>query len=121
MSVFINYTNHASACWSRPQAEAAEVYGTIVDRPFPDIPADWTAAQVQDLARQETAAIIAMHPAAVLCQGEFTYTCACVAALTDAGIPVLAACSERDSVVTVDAAGISHKTAQFTFVQFREY
>lgn len=120
-SIFINYSNHPSARWSVAQREAAEAYGAIVDMPFPDIEPTWDAAQVGALADTVAAEIIAKKPAAVLCQGEFTYTFALIERLRKVGITVVAACSERVVHETVDEEGVSHKTAEFSFVQFRQF
>lgn len=119
--IFINYSNHPSSRWSAAQREAAEAYGTIVDMVFPNIEPAWDAAQVASLADEAAAEIIAKKPAAVLCQGEFTYTFALIEGLRKAGITVVAACSERVVHETVDEAGVSHKTAEFSFVQFRQF
>lgn len=119
--VFINHTNHASASWSQEQREAALQYGHIVDAPFPDVPPSWTKDEVAALAKKTGRQIRAMEPAAVLCQGEFTYTYYLTAWLKEQGITVVAACSERVVAETVDKQGVSHKTAQFRFVRFREY
>ena len=35
--MFINLTNHSSTNWSKKQRKAAEVYGQIIDMPFPVI------------------------------------------------------------------------------------
>ena len=50
MTEFINHTNHPSSRWEEGQRQAAEAYGTIVDLPFPRIPADWDAQAVHRLA-----------------------------------------------------------------------
>lgn len=119
--MFINHSNHPSARWSDAQRTAAETYGTIEDMPFPNIEPMWNEMQVAALAEANAAAIIAKQPAAVLCQGEFTYTFALIERLRKAGITVVAACSERVVHETVDDAGVSHKTAAFSFVQFRKF
>lgn len=119
--IFINYSNHPSTRWSVAQREAAEGYGAIVDMPFPNIEPTWDTAQVVSLADEAAAEIIAKKPAAVLCQGEFTYAFALIERLRKAGITVVAACSERIVHETVDEEGVSHKTAEFSFVQFRKF
>lgn len=121
MSILINHTNHPSSNWNVEQRTAAEIYGEIVDMPFPAVPADATRDEVQQLAEINLAAIVAQKPAAVLCQGEFTYTHALVKMLQAAGITVLAACSERCAVETVDEDGAARRESIFRFVQFREY
>lgn len=121
MAILINHTNHPSNQWSSEQRAAAEEYGEIEDMPFPAVPAQANREEVQQLAEAEFSEIVARQPAAVLCQGEFTYTFAMVKLLQEAGIKVLAACSERCVEEMVDEEGISHKESRFRFVQFREY
>ena len=35
--IFVNHTNHPSARWSAEQISAAQVYGEILDMPFPAV------------------------------------------------------------------------------------
>lgn len=119
--IFINHTHHASERWSETQKAAAQAYGDIVDVVVPDIPADWDGEQVAELVRQYVERLLMLNPAAVLCQGEFTYTYAMVRQLEKAGIPVLAACSVRQTVESTDEAGNTHRISVFKFVRFREY
>ena len=121
MPIFINHTNHPSDAWSTAQRTAAAVYGDIIDLPFPRIDpeedgeavAARAAAAVQDIAR--------CRPAAVLCQGESTYTYAVVRGLRAHGIPVLAATSDRVVSVTRYPDGSSKKISRFEFIRFRAY
>ena len=55
----------------------------------------------------------------VVCQGEFTAFVCVLDECRELGIPVLVACSRRETVETVDASGASTKTAVFRHVQFR--
>ena len=121
MAIFINHTNHPSARWSAAQRAAAEEYGGIVDLPFPDIAPEWDEAAVARLADEQAAQILAQAPAAVLCQGEFTYSYRLIQRLIGAGIPVLAACSRRESHETTDTAGHTTRTSIFAFARFRRY
>lgn len=68
------------------------------------------------LARDYYNKIIVYHPCAVMCQGEFTLCFQVVELLKQAGIPVLAACSER-RVTEKDGK----KIVEFEFQQYREY
>lgn len=121
MHEFINHTNHPSARWEEAQRRAAEEYGTIMDIPFPQIPADWDEDAVRRLAEENARAILARSPAAVLVQGEFTYTYAIVARLKAAGIPVFSACSERHVSERVNEAGETVRESRFAFCRFRAY
>lgn len=121
MNEFINHTNHPSARWEAEQLRAAEAYGTVMDMPFPQIPAMWGAEEVCRLAAENARAIIARRPAAVLVQGEFTYTYALVAALAAAGIVAFSACSERHVRERVNEAGETVRESRFVFCHFRTY
>jgi hypothetical protein len=61
------------------------------------------------------------QPAAVLCQGEYCYTYAVVHRLRDAGITVLAACSERMVEERQEADGSVRRVSRFCFTRFRRY
>jgi ketopantoate hydroxymethyltransferase len=120
-AIFLNLTNHASADWSDAQREAAEAYGRIVDFPFPAVSAQASAEDVRALAGETAARAAALHPRAVLCQGEFTCCFAIVRALQARGIPVCAATSERQSEEITQPDGSTKKLSIFHFVQFRFY
>lgn len=120
MSIFINHSNHPSANWSQEQKEAALAHGDIVDMPFPELHADYTEQQISEAVQKSLDKILALAPAAVLCQGEFTYTYSLVRLLKERGIKVLAACSERRAHEKWED-GVSCKVSYFKFVQFREY
>lgn len=121
MTEFINHTNHPSARWEEGQREEAEAYGTIVDLPFPRIPADWDTQAVRCLAEENAREILAQRPAAVLVQGEFTYSFALVCLLKEAGITVLSACSERHVSERTDENGKIVHESRFSFCRFRAY
>ena len=118
---FINHTNHLSTCWSSEQRKAAESYGDIIDIPFPSIEPDWTEEKIQTEASKSAETIFSLHPSAVLCQGEYTYTFALIHQLQKHKIPVLAACSERMVSEEIDEYGVSHRVSQFQFIKFRQY
>lgn len=114
---FINFSNHPSAKWGKEQIDAALVYGTIVDYPFPAVAASISNSEIKDMAEKISAEIMNMEPAAVMCQGEFTLAYAVIRMLREKRITVVAACSER--CVVEDSANV--KTVVFQFEQFREY
>jgi hypothetical protein len=120
-NVFINHTHHNSQNWSTVQLQAAHCYGEVIDLSSPDIEADWNEQQVEDLAAQYVGKILALHPAGVLCQGEFTYTYAVVQRLQKAGIPVMAACSKRQVEEITDKEGNTKRMSLFQFIRFRRY
>ena len=120
-SVFINHTNHSFDKWSAEEKYAAEKIGSVHDYMFPDIDPAWDEIHIKQLARKNGEKIIALKPAAVLCQGEFTYCFALVTYLKEKGIPVLAACSKRESKEWRDDNGALVKNSVFKFVKFRSY
>lgn len=121
MTAFINHTNHPSSRWEEGQRRAAEAYGTIVDLPFPSIPADWDTAAVRRLAEEHAREILTRKPMAVLVQGEFTYSFALVCLLKEAGVTVLSACSERHVSERTDENGKVVHESRFSFCRFRAY
>lgn len=119
--MFVNFTNHPSGSWGAAQRRAAQVYGEILDLPFPDVPPALSAAAVAAMADEWAARILALRPACVLCQGEMTLTARVVRLLQSRGVPVVAACSARCAASRTDADGCTHRQTEFRFVQFREY
>ena len=119
--VFVNHTNHPSARWDAQQLMEAESFGTVVDVPFPEVPADASEEDVQEMVQEHLAEILALHPAAVLCQGEFTYTYLMIHQLLLRHIPVLAACSERQTEERHNADGSTTRVSHFIFRQYRRF
>jgi len=118
--VFVNFTNHNSLKWSAEQRAAAAVYGDIRDMPFPAVDPQASHGDVQALAASCAAEIMALHPDAVLCQGEFTLAFAVVAILKAHGVRVVAACSKRAVRETYED-GATKKIAEYRFDSFREF
>ena len=108
--MFVNFTNHPSGSWGAAQRRAAQVYGEILDLPFPEVPPALSAAEVAALADEWAARILALRPACVLCQGEMTLTARVVRLL-----------QSRCAASRTDADGCTHRQTEFRFVQFREY
>ena len=100
---------------------AAQTYGEPIDVPFPNVDAEATSAEVVALAETNLEKILAHKPAAVLCQGEFTYTFALVARLKNFGVTAVAATSERVVAEEILPDGSARQISTFRFVQFREY
>lgn len=121
MRNFINYTNHPSVNWSEAQRQAAQIYGEIMDMDFPEIEPHWNESQVFSLAYQQARQIIALKPAAVLVQGEFTFSYALISLLQQAGIRVLAACSQRCTESVINEKQETIRRSVFKFVRFRQY
>ena len=94
--VIINFTNHPSSQWSPEQIKAAQEFGEIQDLPFPQISPSADRKEVIDIAQMYVQEILQQKPEAVICQGEFTLAYSITKRLRDEGIPVLAACSDRN-------------------------
>ena len=118
---FVNHTNHPSEQWSAAQRSAAEIYGAIIDVPFPSVLPTADSDDVHALVQSQLSKILALEPAAVLCQGEFNYTFDMVERLKRLGIPTMAACSERVVEEMIDADGSTRRNSTFRFVRFRDY
>ena len=118
---FINHTNHTSVQWSLEQRTTAEIYGEIIDLPFPNVGADWNEEKISQFVALNAKKIIEMNPAAVLCQGEYNYTYSMINYLKQNDIVVLAAASERVVDESVAADGTTQRISSFKFVQFRQY
>lgn len=119
--MFINCSNHKSPDWTPEQKRAAEVWGEIVDFPFPAVDANADEQEIVALADRISEEIVNMKPAAVMCQGEFTLTYALIKNLSKQRIPVVAACSERRTIETKLENGETEKVSRFEFVRFRRY
>lgn len=113
---FVNFTNHNSDFWEEKQRKAAEVFGEIVDIPFPNVNPNDTELKIEELGKEYFYKIMAYSPNAVLCQGEFTLAFNVVQRLKEHNIKVVAACSKR---MVVEKDGI--KTSIFEFTKFRDY
>lgn len=120
--MLLNLTNHPMAFWpSAQRVEAERRWGPIRDLPFPAVAPDQSTSAVVAQANALVQQAMALHPDAVLCQGEMTMTVALVCAFQQAGIPVYAACSHRQATVEKEQDGAVRKTSTFRFIQFRAY
>lgn len=119
--MLVNFTNHPAARWSQPQQEAARRWGAVVDLPFPEVdPAD-DEASLDAIAGLWAGRILELEPDAVLCQGECTLSYRVTRLLLAAGVPVLAACTRRQSAEQLQPDGSTLKRSIFGFVRFRRY
>jgi len=125
--MLINLSNHPSANWSEQQIEAAkEQFGNIKDLPFPQIDPSANPFQVAKMAENyfnrirkmfNDAGIITLANSAVHIMGELTFCHVLIGLLHKKGYKCVASTTERSIIEEKDG----RKTAQFTFVQFREY
>ena len=114
---FVNFTNHPVETWEDSQVTAAQVYGEIIDIPFPVVRPNAGEEEIIVLAEQSIEKIMTMEPVAVMCQGEFTLAYAVINRLKMRDVKVVAACSER--MVEINEEG--KKVVTFHFERFREY
>lgn len=119
--MLINFSNHPSARWSAGQQRAAQRFGRVVDLAFPAIDPAADEAALDAMAAEYVARILHLHPDAVLCQGENTFSYRIVRQLEGQGIPVLAACSRREVQETARPDGSTLRQSVFVFAGFRRY
>lgn len=113
---FVNFSNHPSTAWTKQQFDAALQYGPVIDLPFPPVDPFMNEADLRHLAEVKVGEILALKPAAVMCQGEFGLSFSVTQKLLSAGVTVLYACSERNVHVEGNV-----KSVRFDFVQFRRF
>lgn len=119
--MLINFSNHPSARWSAGQQRAAQRFGRVVDLTFPAIDPAADEAALDAMAAEYVARILHLHPDAVLCQGESTFSYRIVRQLEGQGIPVLAACSRRVVQEAARPDGSTLRQSVFVFAGFRRY
>lgn len=118
---FVNLSNHPSETWDSRQRAAAEVFGPIVDIPFPNVKPDTDEEEINNMAQSLIGQILSYQPKAVMCQGEFTLCNTIVRQLQLAEVDVYSACSDRIATEYTDETGKTVKNSVFDFVQFRKY
>ncbi len=121
MAFFLNITNHPKEYWSQKQILEAEQYGTILDLPFPQIPASLDEGAIDLLVDQYYQKIMQYDNPTVLLQGEYVFCFRLATKLKQQKIVVLSACTERSATEETDESGDSIKTSEFHFCRFREY
>ena len=119
--IFVNCTNHPSASWPEPQRAAAMEYGSIIDVAFPEVDPELSDDRLEALADETFRRIMECAPAAVMCMGEFVVCYRIIQKLKEREIPVLASCSQRQSVERRQEDGSVHKESVFVFRGFRKY
>lgn len=115
--MLLNLSNHPSVNWPDKQKQTAiELYDTIIDMPFPNIPPQWSREEVDQLADEFVAKIEQSGATVVHIMGELVFTHILVNKLTRIGIPCIASTTERIVEMEGDV-----KKIKFNFVQFRSY
>ena len=135
--MLINLSNHPSANWSQEQKQAAiHIYGNVEDLPFPQVDPKASKKGIEKLARhffeqiKEKSDTEKLHRAqtddgvfsggsqvTVHLMGELTFCFALLKMLWAENITCVASTTERTVIEEKDG----RKTAQFKFIQFREY
>lgn len=117
MPPFVNLSNHPSGRWDEPQRAAAAALGTsVLDVPFPTVPATLGVGGLPALV-EETLTRIPGDARVVMVAGECTLTAALVVALQARGVRCVGPSSER--FVEHEAGG--EKRVSSRFVRFRDY
>lgn len=116
--MLINLTNHPSVSWSNEQRMAAEVYGKIVDLPFPQVDPNCTETEIDRLSDDYLCRILGYGDDCVVhIMGELTFVFSLVNKLKQRGVTCVASTTAR---VVIDK-GNGLKESQFKFVSFRMY
>ena len=103
------------------QTSEAEKYGEIVDIPFPAVNPRESDEYMNDLVDEYYQKVMEYENPTAMVQGEFVFTYRLVNQLKQAGIKVVASCSERRVIEEIDENGCTIRRSQFEFVKFREY
>ena len=127
--MLINFSNHPYDKWTEGQKKAAKIYGSVIDLPFPAVPADADEEEIRLLAEESVNKITSLlndskeekEESAVMVQGETTLTYSVVTRLLKRNIKAISACSERRMESHADEKGNITKTISFQFERFREY
>jgi len=118
--LLINLSNHPHNLWDEKQLRSAEVYGDIVELPFPDIHPLWNEKDIEQLSEEYTECVMAMGSSVQLTvhlMGEMTFCYSLLRKLEKRGIRCIASCTQRNVMETPEGV----KQVVFDFEQFREY
>lgn len=121
--IFLNFSNHPLQSWLNEQKAAALAIPGVTglrDLAFPAVPAEADELAVQAIAADYVQRILALHPAAVMCMGEFGVCFAVVEMLKQHGVCCVYSCAERQSTEQQTANGLE-KHSCFVFRRFRMY
>lgn len=119
--MLVNLSNHPSSEWSLLQIQKAkELFGSIIDFPFPPINPAASIEEIKALAKLVAEKVLNITPTqsdlSVHVMGELTFCFQFVDIMRSKGIRCVASTTER--VVEISENG---KTSVFNFVAFREY
>ena len=119
--MLINLTNHPSALWDTAQLAAAQqLFGNVVDLPFPDVDPAGDEQYIADLADLYLDKILSLANGViptVHLMGEMTLTVALHLRLRSHNIPCVASTTRR----IVETLPNGDKKVTFQFNKFRHY
>lgn len=118
--ILINLSNHPYEKWNTIQKEAAQIYGTCIDIPFPQIEAEADEKRIQELIQQYFNQIInysSQYIVTVHIMGEMTFVYNLIYKLKKSGICCIASTANRD----VNEIDETRKQVNFKFIRFRKY
>jgi hypothetical protein len=116
--MLLNLSNHSSKQWSDAQKnKATELFGSVVDMPFPQIDPNASADEVALLVEKYISEAKKQNPMAVHVMGEMTFVYRFVETMKSFGIPCYASTTIRKVVEKENGEKISY----FDFVNFRNY
>ena len=117
--LFINFSNHPSGLWGEEQMNMAQLFGEVVDLPYPQVPPEASVGYIRQLSSECVSRIWKIangRPLTVHIMGEMNLCYAVVNLLKQRGVRCVASTTER-RVTEADGK----KTSEFRFVQFRDY
>lgn len=118
--MFVNFSNHPSRYWDYKQKEASQIYGELIDMPFPQIFPNATEEELLKLSQdyaQRIMSLGSLEELTVHIMGEMTFTYMVVTKLKEMGVKCVASTTERKTTYNDDGT----KLSEFSFVRFREY
>ena len=118
-AILINLSNHPSHFWSVEQLKAAEYFGRVIDRVFPNLDPSLDEKEIDSLATCIVNDYLDFDPhyCTFHIMGEMTLTYKIVSTLKALGFKCLASTAKRN--VRYNDSG--EKIVVFDFVSFREY
>ena len=119
--VFINLSNHPSSQWGDAQRQDALAYGEIIDLAYPQIPITIENDAMDALVSSYYDQIVRYDKPVVMLQGEPVFAYRLTNRLKEAGIKVLASCTERVATEEMMDDGSIRKVSNFCYGGMREY
>ncbi len=118
--MLINLSNHPYSDWQEDQRKAAEVYGTCIDMPFPQVDPDLEDKQMAELVdnyAKQISPYTKTNRVTVHIMGEMCFTYRLIKKLSGMGIKCI--CSTTYRLVRDEGNG--KRYVEFHFKKFRNY